>query len=548
MPDSPFKLLEPYHPNEKDFFFGRDKEIYALYHLLKQTRLVLVYGASGTGKTSLIHAGLPKAFKLSNWLPITIRRKNNINEALGNALGLTGTFEIENIQQAIQETYQKRWMPLYLIFDQFEEIFTIGKPKERTIFFENLQQLLKANLPCKVILSMREEYIGHLYEYEPILPQLFEKRFRLEQMKDGTIKEVVRKMCAQHVIQLENGSTTIQEIVNQIKLGKQAYLPYLQIYLHYLYIDGINQPKHPIFTLKNIENIGAIGDVLKNFIDTQMEEAQGHFSKLGAADNFARKLLDEFSTIEGTKQSKLKTDLLADLKVSDQLLDEALIYFSDTSKLLRADENEIERYEPVHDIVAKQIHGLRSNKDVEYKLFEKNLQESYHRWSEETDNSDLYLHGTDLSRVEIFKEKIKEKSNYDSYLPWIQKSQAHLYKKKLLRQVVIGALIASTIFAFGFAYKSTLAEKEAERQADLANKQKIIAEEAFKKYKLEQSKVAQKDVERIMKGAKEFQASSGYKNIADSLYVDAKKELNKFRDNEEVQKLLDSLEQSFNQK
>ena len=56
MAQSPFKLFEPYSSNDKNIFFGRDAEIYALYSLLQQTRLVLIYGASGTGKTSLIQA------------------------------------------------------------------------------------------------------------------------------------------------------------------------------------------------------------------------------------------------------------------------------------------------------------------------------------------------------------------------------------------------------------------------------------------------------------------------------------------------------------
>lgn len=77
---SPFKLFEPYSSNDKNIFFGRDAEIYALYSLLQQTRLVVIYGASGTGKTSLINAGLPKVFKTTDWYRVSIRRKDNINE------------------------------------------------------------------------------------------------------------------------------------------------------------------------------------------------------------------------------------------------------------------------------------------------------------------------------------------------------------------------------------------------------------------------------------------------------------------------------------
>jgi chromosomal replication initiation ATPase DnaA len=197
MAQSPFKLFEPYSSNDKNIFFGRDKEIYALYNLLKQTRLVLLYGASGTGKTSLLHAGLPKVFQITDWYRISIRRKDNINDALRAELSRQAEYkEVGNdIVQSIKDIYDNRWIPIYLVFDQFEEIFTLGNHEERLLFFETLKTLLNESLPCKIILSMREEYIGYLYEYEPIVPSLFDKRLRIEPMNDETIKSVLKQMC-----------------------------------------------------------------------------------------------------------------------------------------------------------------------------------------------------------------------------------------------------------------------------------------------------------------------------------------------------------------
>ena len=54
----PFKFLDSYNQKDKDIFFGRDEEIEALYEMVFQTPILLIYGASGTGKTSLIQCGL----------------------------------------------------------------------------------------------------------------------------------------------------------------------------------------------------------------------------------------------------------------------------------------------------------------------------------------------------------------------------------------------------------------------------------------------------------------------------------------------------------
>ena len=137
MAQSPFKLFEPYSSNDKNIFFGRDAEIYALYSLLQQTRLVLIYGASGTGKTSLIQAGLPKVFNLADWYRVSVRRKDNINDSFkAELVRLTEAETITNLSDAVKELYESRWIPIYLVFDQFEELFTLGNHEERVQFFK----------------------------------------------------------------------------------------------------------------------------------------------------------------------------------------------------------------------------------------------------------------------------------------------------------------------------------------------------------------------------------------------------------------------------
>ena len=83
---SPFQFLDSFEAKDKDKFFGRDAEIETLYNLVHETPLVLVYGMSGTGKTSLVQCGLATRFDGPDWLPLPVRRGNNLNESLTTAL------------------------------------------------------------------------------------------------------------------------------------------------------------------------------------------------------------------------------------------------------------------------------------------------------------------------------------------------------------------------------------------------------------------------------------------------------------------------------
>ena len=76
MIQNPFKFLDAYGKDDGDRFFGRDREIAQLFNAVHASNLVLIYGRSGTGKTSLVQCGLAKKFDDTDWLPVTVRRRD----------------------------------------------------------------------------------------------------------------------------------------------------------------------------------------------------------------------------------------------------------------------------------------------------------------------------------------------------------------------------------------------------------------------------------------------------------------------------------------
>ncbi|MBW1824401.1 MAG: ATP-binding protein, partial [Deltaproteobacteria bacterium] len=84
---SPFKFLDSYTREDREIFFGRDREIEEMYQKVFESKMLLVYGISGTGKTSLINCGLANKFEDSDWLPVNVRRGRNILDSLERELG-----------------------------------------------------------------------------------------------------------------------------------------------------------------------------------------------------------------------------------------------------------------------------------------------------------------------------------------------------------------------------------------------------------------------------------------------------------------------------
>lgn len=244
---SPFKFLDPYKKEDQKIFFGRDEEIDQLYKMVFETNLILVYGESGTGKTSLIQCGLASRFEDSDWYEIFVRRKGDINRSLRTALqqaAQTTLPEEYTLAEAVESIFLDYFKPIFLIFDQFEELFIegMGRPKEREEFIHSIRDLLKADLKCRIIFVIREEYLAKLYDFEKVVPNLFAKRLRIEPMGYGNVRNVVERTCEEFGIQLEDQEKTIDAIIDKISEGRSGIqLSYLQIYLDRLYQNAENQ-------------------------------------------------------------------------------------------------------------------------------------------------------------------------------------------------------------------------------------------------------------------------------------------------------------------
>ena len=185
MSDTPFKFLDSFTIDDREIFFGREKEVEELYYKIFDSNLLIVYGGSGTGKTSLIQCGLAGKFQEADWMPVIIRRGENINEsARKSLLNLLHVPAIKSnsLAQHIKSVYLDYFKPVYLLFDQFEELFIFGSDEEIETFADDLCDSLKAGLSCKFIFVIRGEYLEHITRFEEKIPGFFNNRIHIERM------------------------------------------------------------------------------------------------------------------------------------------------------------------------------------------------------------------------------------------------------------------------------------------------------------------------------------------------------------------------------
>ncbi len=354
MSDSPFKMLDSYNEKDVDRFFGREKETAQLYNAVFASNLTLLYGASGTGKTSLVDCGLRNSFYDTDWLPIFIRRGDNINKSLTTLLHQKSkryqvnpavAIEELKISERVANLYRDYYRPVYLVFDQFEELFISGKQEEQNEFYQTIKELLSAGLQAKVLLIFREEWIAYLNEFERVVPTLFNNRLRIERMTERQLLEVIDGTIEYEKIEVienetpdEDHLSVIEHILANLRGdAKEVELANLQIYLDRLYRNDLARIKKGStgrsvqFDAALVNQTNDIEDVLSDFLDEQIEKLETELQMIEEVSyqGLPMDILYQLVTDDGTKRSisveELAEELLKNQKAKKQGVSKTII-------------------------------------------------------------------------------------------------------------------------------------------------------------------------------------------------------------------------------
>lgn len=323
--NNPFKFLDSYDKDDKDRFFGRDKETAQLYNAVHASNLVLLYGASGTGKTSLINCGLANQFHDTDWKPIFIRRGRDLNHSVRREIGkLLPEMAHDTdmpIRHLVRELYMVYYRPVYLIFDQFEELYIMGSKEEQEQFHKTISNLLQSGLQCKILIIIREEYLAYLSEFEKMVPPLYDNRLRIEKMNDKNLVRVITGTLRWGGIQLKEPKRTVSAILHNLRDKREGIdLTNLQVYLDRLFNKDVERqgggnPDQIIFDPALVDMVGEMENVLSDFIDNEMSQIEGGLRNQGVnkPEGIPLEVLYTLVTEDGTKRNMNVSQILDNL-------------------------------------------------------------------------------------------------------------------------------------------------------------------------------------------------------------------------------------------
>ncbi len=256
---APFPGLRPFEASEKDFFFGRERQLDELLRKIRSSRFLAVVGSSGNGKSSFIRSMLIPRLQDgfagqagADWRVCICNPGNNPLENLSRQLAqrnvLHGNEKMDpsypakiegmlrngslGIVEAFKKSEIQRGENLIIVVDQFEEIFNFSQKNKRNeedaATFVNL--LLNASrqkeAPIYVLFTMRSSFIGACAEFRGLAESINDGQFLIPRIKSEDLKRIIvhpiqHERCAKiHGFKAEIEDDLVDTIIKD--LGKNT--------------------------------------------------------------------------------------------------------------------------------------------------------------------------------------------------------------------------------------------------------------------------------------------------------------------------------------
>ncbi|UCH96128.1 MAG: AAA family ATPase, partial [Candidatus Aminicenantes bacterium] len=300
--ENPFVGLRPFEAEDALYYFGRRDQTQALLNRLRDTRFLAVVGSSGSGKSSLVRAGLipnlEAGFLARNRDSWHIARMKpgdrpvfNLAQALLEAVkgrdsstGSNDWFEairtkgIHGAMARIGPVLEREKSNLFLLVDQFEEVFRFGvhakdtrKQEQAAEFVDLLLRLAnQEEVPVYVCLTMRSDYIGDCDAF-PGLPEAMNR----SQYLVPRLSRTQRREAIEGPIRLSGASISTRLLDRLLNESGQFRddLPVLQHALMRTWEKWRDDPSGGSFIdMGHYQEIGTMKDALSNHADEALEE------------------------------------------------------------------------------------------------------------------------------------------------------------------------------------------------------------------------------------------------------------------------------------
>lgn len=485
---NPYKGLRPFEEADSSDFYGREELVAHLLERLSDSsqRFLAIIGPSGSGKSSLIKAGVIPALRrgvvpgserwyIASMVPGTDPFRD-LTEALLQ-VAIDAPDNIENLLRGAGSVRHIRAIlpdeddELLLFIDQFEEVFTLVENEaERTAFLDTLQRMVAAPATkLRIIVTLRADFYDRPLFYSQFGKLMQQYTETLLPLSREDLRDTILKPAHKAGLIIEDH---LAERIVEAVYARPGALPLMQYALTELY----ERRHHNLLTVEAYDEIGGVTGALARRADQIFETFTEEQDR-----EWTRQLFLRLITIEGqeriTRQRVMWADVLASVNNRAQM--QAIIERFSQYRLLTLDrdpETRAPTVEIAHEALIDTWPQLKlwiSHSRANL-LRRQQLDIATNDWQESGRDASFLARGTRLLEFEALTE-----SGLNLSPPQIQFIRASVGQReraaRRTRLVIAGLVIFSMVtlilalFAFDRQYQAEIAQADAITQRDRAN-------------------------------------------------------------------------------
>ncbi len=415
---NPYKGLRAFKESEADDFHGRDALVEELVEALASSRLVAVVGPSGSGKSSLVRAGLLPALRTgaiegsTRWLVAEMFPGTHPFEELEAALirvaaerpsGLFDelTSDRRGLARAAKLIVGNHEAQLVLVIDQFEELFSlVTSETNRRLFLDSLTAVATDERSrVRVVVTLRADFFDQPLQYPEFAEAMSAGLVPISPPTEEGLTRAIAQPARGVGVDLQPGLVT--RIIDDVR-DEPGGLPLMQ----YALTELFNQRVNNTMTLAAYEESGGVAGALANRAD----EIYSDLSDEGrtAARNVFLRLVNVDELADDTRRRVRQTELKG-LGINQTILDDVTQQFG-AFRLLSFDRDAATRtptVEVAHEALIREWARLRTWVDErrEDLLIHRRIQVTVRDWEDSYKDQSYLLRGSRLEQALIWQER-----------------------------------------------------------------------------------------------------------------------------------------------
>ena len=324
----PYKGLMPYAEEDVEFFFGRDRETEIIIANLRASRLTLLYGSSGVGKSSVLRAGV--ASKLRRIARENIRARGSprmavvvfnswrhdpvrslaacVPHSVQRLFESPGNGQARSLAEMFESASAQVKGDLLIILDQFEEYFLYHSSETGDgTFAEVFPRVVNdSSLRVHFLISIRDDAVASLDCFKGTIPNLLDNYLRIDHLdRDGAIQAIREPLAAynshlppEQQMTIEND--LVEAVLEQVRIDRisiseggrgqassqsseiKIETPFLQMVLTRLWDEEINAPERAL-RRSTLARLGEAESIVRTHLNKIIEKLDEHEQDIAAS-------------------------------------------------------------------------------------------------------------------------------------------------------------------------------------------------------------------------------------------------------------------------